>query len=647
MAAAKVRPYRRILTSALHRRFVHASALALLVCYFAAIVIGEKTSFFILRVGQMHLGARTGNSSIATLKWLFPMQIIQTFGWYLFSAWWFTEVYIWSSPADAHLEQVIRGRSHERPLLNERPIYIHTFHLLLACVQAVAHLYNDYDRISIPITQQTTNKDDDRIHPVPPTMKHIQDGLPRMIIDGLRRSSIAVVGFPLLYQILLRRTAWSWSMYFAKLVWNFPRSASEPDTWLPPNVLQLVIRTFFSGSLLVICWQSANLSFSVFIGKEPLKRGQPLTEEAKDPNGSLLTGLKSKKPVVKAFALWELSLITQRLPERRKAIFNEIDRDGGATWSQVFESTTEVIKSISARIAASKAVMSAPEPTPKPTTQALAKLEPAQPVVHTLPRLTSPLNDESVFVSSPKGTSRQDRFGEAFSSAAKSYGQSPDWTPQARARARLAFDRASAVILTPERKDKLLSSDGFKRLSNVATTGFNQVIYPHILGFFSFPIQQPFIQTFAQRASSVVLGTPESSSGPILDAVESLTRLLIASLAEDQYGKVQSDVQSAILLFTNTIVTTETFVYSELEPHWSDIRFSGPPRNRGLSASRMREIELSGRAVPDVEVVLGALKNGLKDLLTSFNPYLRDIGLQGKDLRDAEKAAGINEEEHL
>lgn len=44
MAAAQPRPYRRILTSALHRRFVHASALALLVCYIVAFSIGSKSS---------------------------------------------------------------------------------------------------------------------------------------------------------------------------------------------------------------------------------------------------------------------------------------------------------------------------------------------------------------------------------------------------------------------------------------------------------------------------------------------------------------------------------------------------------------------------------------------------------------------------
>lgn len=592
----------------------------------------------------MRVGSRTANSSVATLKSLFPRIILKTFAFYGFSAWCFLQVYLWSSSADAQLEQVLRGRyveercerlrlalteyrSHERPLLNERPIYLYTFHLLLACTQAVAHLYNDYDRVSIPITQRNSNSE------VPPTLNHIRASLPKMIIAGLKRTAILTGCLPVVYLFLLRRTAWSWALYFAKLSWNFPRSASEPDTWIPPHFPYLIMRTLVSGSWLVICWQSANVFFSVFIGKEPLKRGRPLTEESKDPNGSLLTGLKAKKPEVKAFAFWELSLITQRLPERRKAIFNEIDRDSGATWSQVFSSTTEIIKTIAARIEASKAVM----PAPEPATKALVKSEPVQPTIQTLPRLTSALKDEGVFAASPKATSHQDKFGEAFSSAAKSYGQSPDWTPKARARARLVFDRASAVILTPERKEKLLASDGFKLFSNAATA-YKPENYSTVTQFLRSPLGQPLRQTFARRASRIVLGTPESSLCVIVDAVQSLTRLLVASLTEDQYGKVQTDVPSAIRLFTDTIMTTEAFVYNDLGVHWTDVNFA---------SDRTPESQLKARKVPEVEFVLDALRSGLKDLLTSFKPYLQDINIQGKDLRLARAAAGIDGDEQL
>ncbi|KAJ6002702.1 hypothetical protein N7451_005249 [Penicillium sp. IBT 35674x] len=655
MAATQPRPYRRILTSSLHRRFVHASALALLVCYGIAIAIGNKTSFFwswfpigscgvravllfissfvifVLRVGQMHLGSRTTTSSLATLKYLFPLQVAQTFAWYLFSAWWFTEIYIWSSSTGAHLQMVNRGRPHERPHLNERPIYIHSFHLILACVQAACHLYYDYDSVPIPVVKRAPNSDDQRTHPVPPTSKHIQNTLPQIVITGLTRTATVAAVTPVVYRLFLRQSAWSWSLYFAKLFWNFPRSASEPESFFPPGFLLLVLRSWFSGSLLVLCWQCTNLFFSVFIGKEPLKRGQPLTSEAKDPNGSLINGLKAKKPVVKAFALWELSLISQRQPERRKAIFNEIDRDHGTTWSQTLECLTDVIKSISARIDASKA----PAPGAKPSAQTTA----SQPTLQTLPRLTDAPKTENVFADSPKGTSRQEQFGDAFSAAAKSYGQSPDWTPQARARARQVLDRASSAVLSPERKKRIMaSSEELKLLTGGPSATYKpENVHPVLAQFLRSPIGQFFRQSYAQRASNIVLGGPESSLSCIVDAIDCLTRLLIASLAEDQYGKVQADVPSVIRLLTTTIVSLEAFVHQGgLDAHWTDVNF--PP-------SSQPEAQAEARRVPDVDLVLDTLKSGLSDLLTSFKPYLRDIGLAGKDLRLAKEAAGIDMEE--
>jgi nucleoporin NDC1 len=70
----------------------------------------SSLSIFVLRVGQLHIGSRTAKSSLGTFQYLFPLQIAQTFGWYIFSAWIFTEIYLWSSPASAELEMVKRGR---------------------------------------------------------------------------------------------------------------------------------------------------------------------------------------------------------------------------------------------------------------------------------------------------------------------------------------------------------------------------------------------------------------------------------------------------------------------------------------------------------------------------------------------------------
>ncbi|KAH2790188.1 hypothetical protein KXV54_008664 [Aspergillus fumigatus] len=602
MAAARPRPYRRILTSALHRRFVHASALALSVCYFVAFLLGDKSSFlwawfpigacgfravllffsslvvFVLRVGQMHLGSRTTASPIGTFKYLAPFNVIQTFGWYLFSAWWFSEIYKWSCPTSAQLEWVRRGRPHERPTLNERPIYLHTYHVLLATAQSIVHLYYDYDRVPIPVVRPDSGASDRRTHPLEPVSKRIQWALPRMIRGGLARSALVAAICPFAYVLLLRRPAWSFTLYFAKLFWNFPRSAADPPGVIPDLGFGLLIRTAISGALLTFCWQFANLFFSMFISKEPLKLGQPLTAEAKDPNGSLLTGLKAKKETVKAFAFWELCLISQQFPDRRKAIFNDIDREGGSTWTQILQSATEVIEGVSNRINEKKN----PTSNVKPEEQT----DKSQPVLHTLPRLAEPLKEDNIFASSPKAVSRHEKIGEAFSSAAKKYGQSPDWTPAARARARDVFDRASSVVLSPERKQKLLASSRELKM----LTG---------------PTSKP----------------------------ENVHPLL----AQDQYGKVQSDVPRVVRLFTETITVLEPFINGGLDAHWTDVNF--PP-------SSDPDAQAEARRVPEVDLVLDTVRSCLRDLLSAFNLYFKDIGLVGKDLRLAKEAAGLIGDNH-
>ncbi|KAJ5570930.1 hypothetical protein N7535_004590 [Penicillium sp. DV-2018c] len=655
MAAIQTRPYRRILTSALHRRFVHASALSLLVSYIIAIAIGDKSSFFwlwfplgtcgirtvllfissltifVLRVSQMHIGSRTASCSLGTLKSLSLFQIAQTFAWYLFSAWWFTIIYVWSSSGDSNLELVKRGRPHERPTLNERPIYLHSFHAILACVQAVIHLYSDYDRVPVPIAERSAKSEDGRTHPVPPTSKHLQATLPKELATGAIRGLSVAAATVVLYPIFFRSFAWSWSLYFAKLSFSFPRSAVDPQSFVPSIFPYFFLRTLLPGVLLVLSWQTANLFYSVFMGKEPLKRGQPLTAEAKDPNGSLLNGLKARKHVVKTFALWELSLISQRIPDRRKAIFSEIDREGGSAWSQVFACTTDIIKAINTRIEESK--------NPAPASKPLPSAEKSEPVLQTLPRLTEPIKDGNIFTTAPKATSRQDRFREAFSSTAKSFGQSEDWTPAARARVRDVFDRASSAVLSPEHKQKLLASPQKLKLLTGGTpiTYKPEDINPIVAQIFRSPIGQPLRQTYAQRLTSIVLGTPESSLPMIVDAVESLTRLLIASLTEDPYGKVQADVPSTVRLITQTTLALDVFAHQGgLDAHWTDIYF--PP----TSDPKAQE---TARRVPDVEILLSTLRGGLKDLLMAFRPYLRDIGVVGKDLRLAKEAAGIDLEE--
>ncbi|KAL4906468.1 hypothetical protein BDW74DRAFT_132919 [Aspergillus multicolor] len=654
--AAQPRPYRRILTSALHRRFVHASAISLLVCYATSVLIGDNSSLFwalfpfgscgirtvllfisplaifVLRVGQMHIGSRTTSSSLGTFHYIFPLHVIQTFGWYIFSAWWFSELYKWSSPTSAHLEWVKRGSPHERATLNERPIYVYTYHLLLAVVQSLAHLYNDYDRVPIAIAQKPADGADQKTHPTQPISKRLQEGLQQVVKEGLLRSTVVAAICPVIYVLFLRRRAWGYTMSLAKLFWDFPRSAADPPSLIIPVRPLLIARTMFSGALLVLCWQTTNLFFSIFLSQQPLKRGQPLTSDSKDPNGSLLNGLKAKKETVRAFAFWELCYISQEFPDRRKLIFNDIDREGGSAWMQILQAATDVIQGIPTRIKEKKSY-----PTSKPS-QSLSP-SPAEkktePTLRTLPRLTDPVQEDNIFATSTKSTTTQGRINEGFSTTFKSIGESPDWTPQARARFRDALDHASSAVLSPERKQRLLSASQDLKLLMSASTTRPENIHPILASLLRSPIGLLIRQPFARRLSGIVLGTPTASISSIIDAIECLTRLLIASLKEDSFGKVQADVPAIVRLFTDTVTTLDTYAHVELDVHWTDSAF--PPSSDPAA-------QAAARRVPEVELVIDSLRASLKSLLVAFRPYYKDVGLVGKDLRLAKEAAGVVDE---
>ena len=73
-----------------------------------------------------------------------------------------------------------------------------------------------------------------------------------------------------------------------------------------------------------------------------------------------------------------------------------------------------------------------------------------------------------------------------------------------------------------------------------------------------------------------------------------------------------------------------------LDAHWTDVNFP---------SSSDPQAQEQARRIPDVEILLTTLRGNLNDLLTAFKPYLRDIGVAGKDLRLAKEAVGIESEE--
>ena len=394
-------------------------------------------------------------------------------------------------------------------------------------------------------------------------------------------------------------------MAFATLFFNIPRS-NEHYQGYPPARPSLLIRAAISGFCLISVWDTVNLLFSAFLAQEPLKKNLPLSTESKDPNATLLSGLKAKKDVVRTFAFWELSLISQKFPERRKAIFADIDRAPKPMWTQMLEASLSIIKAVESRIRSSQpAPRSLSTASPQLTANSNSNVQ-----TETLPRLAPDVQPpDNIFASSRGSPTTRKGIDPLIW-----LGTSPQWTPSAKELSKGVQEYASSKIT---------------ELSKTSAESSTPWFLPGQLKDFAFWFLRSqaggyFRYTFPEALSTMILSSPNAETALIVDAVESTTRVLVASLSEDLYGKVQNTVPNTVRTFTSTINAIDELI-DNLAPHWTDVYF-----------------ESTGAVVPeDVEIILLRLKTSLDELLSAFQLYLKEVGLNDADLiaaRDAVRA---------
>lgn len=250
---------------------------------------------FILRVAQLHVGIRTSYSPLDTFKaYATKFQVVQTLGWYCLSAYFFSEVYIWSAPKDAGLNRIVATMKTDRAVVNEKPVYLTCYLLFLAVLQAAWHLFFDYDRIDMPATK--TKMLGDKAagkSPIASPAMQMRGRMPAIAVSAFARSFVMTLASPFIYCLTVRSFAWSFTRFWSRIFWNLNKSTALPDKW--PFHWTMFWYTFVSGFLLVMLWEVGNAAFSTYVAQEPLKNERPITYESRDPNGSLLTGLKGKK----------------------------------------------------------------------------------------------------------------------------------------------------------------------------------------------------------------------------------------------------------------------------------------------------------------------------------------------------------------
>lgn len=219
---------------------------------------------------------------------------LQVFAWYTLSALCFCELSIWASSEDARLGMIDHGRSYERSRLNERPIFLRTLFCYAAVVQSIVHMYYDDDRVKLPTSSASSQSS---------TLTQIRAILaPKAVHIPLRSLGLSISGL-VVYFVFLRRAAFSAQYFIASKLYRIPKTRSFGI----PGFVSLFTRYALHCLILLCIWEAANALCTVYLSKPPLKREQPLTNDSKDPNGSLISGLKGRKEFQKVYSFLEHS----------------------------------------------------------------------------------------------------------------------------------------------------------------------------------------------------------------------------------------------------------------------------------------------------------------------------------------------------
>ncbi|KAF2199094.1 hypothetical protein GQ43DRAFT_442796 [Delitschia confertaspora ATCC 74209] len=593
-----IRPYRDFVTPALHRRFASASGFTLLACYSVAVLMGPwndalwawfplgsaaiKTGLlfivtlivYILRVSQMHVGQRSTTKPFETFRqYALRFDTPRTVVAYALSAFLFSEVYIWSRNSDARLQYTDPGKLHERIKLNERPLFLRSMFILLAFGQAAVHLWRDYDRVPIPVSCSRKLQNKSTSTPVTSSPGcQVLANLPKIVIKSGVMVGLVVLFGPVVYLFILRKSLWSWHYAFARYLVSLPKIMRPSGLG---NAFELLLKFGFEGTLLVSLWDVSNNLFDQHMAREPLKKDKPITNDSKDPNGSLLNGLKSKKEVTKNIAFWELALITGRFAERRQAIYQEIDRKNGATGTQIVALCLKELRAIISRV---DSHASSPQGNNVNATPVSLQL---------VPRISSPLKEDKITDSGFQPENRLQKF-EAFASDVARVHSSPENAARAPAR-------------------KFLES-GAKNLNQQVqqSTGF---INGYWNSFTQSSFGELFRTTVRRTANVVVNGAPYSHICLIINAVNALTSLTVQSLKEDALGQFHKEVPGIIRVFTVAIKKTEAYL----------------------------QTLVTEEKVPEVMDVLDLLRTGLEKILTAFAEYLHEMEMTKDEIQEAKE----------
>ncbi|KAF2461252.1 nucleoporin protein Ndc1-Nup [Lineolata rhizophorae] len=652
MSAVKTRPYRDFLTPALHRGFTNTALLTFGFCFAEALLLSEWSAasvvwpwlpilrntvgamllfisgllVYILRVSRLHFGSRTTASPFTTFrKNILRVGTVSCVMVYTISAWWFGAIYVfYFVSSDARMGLVDPGKSYERDRFNERPIYMLTMYSLLGTTQAALHMWNDDDRIEFcrpKYVEALARHNQGGANPEPPPqpeapMVEVRKALPKLMKTAVFRTGAALFPLTIIYIMFLRSLVF-WSTY-AVLRPFVPRTTRLSKY---PGLADLMSRFIYGGVLLMLYFGFVNATFSAHVRRDPLKGGKPITNDSADPNGSLLQGLRSKKPIpqvcqlrmcgnvwltIQAFALREVAIIADHFEKRRKMIYEELERKNGSTWTQVKTFCMAEVITLTTRVKK----ITDPNWALKEAKDAEKKREEQKPVP--LPRLVQNVKEGKDLVR--PADPPQSHLALAEYNIRKYSKEHASGPPAGSPIAIIGFvEWLLSFLLTAAQREQLQRQPA--SLNARAGWWTAQLMRS--------PVGYPFRRSFARHATGVVCGEPVSRTGSIIDAVDTLTGIAVKSLLEDTMGTVGRDVPEIFRTFDKAVRTASEWVRTS-KPDWTDVDFDAWVAQNG-----------DCRVPEEVAEVLSALVMGLEKLIGAFSEYAINIGLKSSELRAA------------
>lgn len=238
------------------------------------------------------------------MKYAISSQLVEAVVSYALSSLLFSQVYLWTSTAE-DLDWILI-QSGDRARLNEKPIF-YTYHFLMfGLLQGALHMYRDDDKLllgSVKLRDEARPSQDDQTT----WQTRLKNDVPALASLAAMQSAAVLALSIIQYHWALpqflggltpRGLAWRMTLSFFRMFYTLPKTNMVPATLAGVNGW-MWMRCFLSGFMLLFMWLAGNKMFSLLLVRAPLKLEKPLTSESKDPNGTLLNGLKSKKLHIK------------------------------------------------------------------------------------------------------------------------------------------------------------------------------------------------------------------------------------------------------------------------------------------------------------------------------------------------------------